>query len=1527
MLSIYLKKKHLDDDSGTSLIEVLVGIAILVLVSVALFSLFDFTLRVLWENKARLGAQAIANQHIELARNLPYSDVGTVGGIPSGTIDAVKNVTLNKISYTVKTAVIYIDDPFDGTLGGDPNDSLPTDYKRIRVEISWPFRLSSKPVVFLSDIAPNGIESETGGGTLRITAINASGLPVPQANVHIENNLLDPQVNVDLLTNDNGQVILPGALASVEGYEVTVTKSGYSTDKTYSVDPINLPTPIKPHLTVVEGSVTDSTFSIDVLSDVNVFAYADVEYTPGWWDENYRIRRRLTIQNNSTVDTMDAGYTVSFDFDHYNQVQQGDSLASGDDVRILWYTGSAWQELNRVNTTDWNNSSSDTVIRFKTQSSISPSGSDNNYFIYYGNNSPGAVLNDAKQVYQFYDDFSDEAYTYANWATSTDTWVVQGGEYRQTSTGVSTHAITGPTFTDFVVEADVRSASSNNDVGLMGRFTSGGSGSDNFYVGKPSVAPTAIGSIDNNTPVFGTTGTFIQATDTTLALAILDSGSSQYSLMASSDDGDSWTGVWSYSANSSSEFSHGMSYDASSNMIFYVFSEYDSSLDQHQLVGIPFSYDSVSMSWTAGTKTVISANSFAERPFNPDVMIYNGTIWVSYVRADSYGYHEVAVRSSSDMGLSWSSETFLSDWNTTFSDNQERKSLSGKLVVYGGQIVSVLNGARNAGWRTYNGSSWSPYASLLTNTFHNNAFSVVSDTSNLHLFYRHAGDSGRPHQYTYNGTTWSDNAISNKTINYSLSASYVSGNNKLFVLFGTPNDDTAQLYVTSYESGVWIDPEPISPSVVPIHEVYALNNQQKSGISYMVYVGGPNGSRTMYAHRIGLAELPGASSSVVAMESGGSFAPLSNSVSSFVQGTTYRVRAILYDTFVTLWNDDTMIFQGDDNTLSQGQFGLYANNTEAYYDNVLARLYVRPEPTVSGSLEEVLESSQPLPNLPVLVRGAKIIGYDGGGDPVYKYSESFTTDSNGQISLTSIEWDAYSFYVSDSVTGYDLAGVDPPDPVSVSPGTTSQVNLYFVADDNDTLRVTVLDVDNQPIQDAQVRAYNTNLSYDTTIDTLSYGQSFFTPLVNATYGIEVDKTGYIQGTDSVDVSGSSTLSIILTEEGSGPPPGNPPLAPTLGSFTNVAETSMTVNWTDNATDEDGYKIYRNTSSSKPANEIVTLGADSELYPATGLTCDTTYYWWVEAYNSSGSNDDNGSQATITCPTPPASPTMQAFSDVEQESMTVNWTDNASNEDGYRVYRNTSNTKPGSPISTLSSNTQTYTATGLTCDTTYYWWVEAYNAQGTADDTDSNATLSCPSGVLFSDTFTEGSNTTLSSHTPDTGSGWTQIIEISWYGGSTLRVHSNSDQLRKNSCQSNEGALYRTNDMMTGPDYEVRVTQINGDTGNDYNFLAARIVDANNMYAFKWNETRGQLYKRVSGTWTELGSQISGSGTPLNDGSTITLKVDGNNISVIDDGDTLISVTDNTFTSAGYAGIGMGALVGIWDDCSSQRLDNFEVEVF
>lgn len=247
---------------GMTLIDVLVGSAIMLTIFAGLFSMLRSVLVLSTIAQTKAGANALADTQAEYIRSLSYDAIGTVGGIPAGVIAETATTTLNGITYTTNVFVQYIDSEADGSGGSDSNGII-TDFKRARVGVTYTVQGQTREAIRVTDIAPPGIETTAGGGTLRVNVVNATGAAVAGATVSIENDTVSPAINLTTFSDATGTVFLPGAPAAT-GYEVTVTKSGYSTAQTYAQTAQNTnPTP--GHLTVALNQTTTGTFAVDTL--------------------------------------------------------------------------------------------------------------------------------------------------------------------------------------------------------------------------------------------------------------------------------------------------------------------------------------------------------------------------------------------------------------------------------------------------------------------------------------------------------------------------------------------------------------------------------------------------------------------------------------------------------------------------------------------------------------------------------------------------------------------------------------------------------------------------------------------------------------------------------------------------------------------------------------------------------------------------------------------------------------------------------------------------------------------------------------------------------------------------------------------------------------------------------------------------------------------------------------------------------------------------------------------------------------
>lgn len=194
-------------------------------------------------------------------------------------------------------------------------------------------------------------------------------------------------------------------------------------------------------------------------------------------------------------------------------------------------------------------------------------------------------------------------------------------------------------------------------------------------------------------------------------------------------------------------------------------------------------------------------------------------------------------------------------------------------------------------------------------------------------------------------------------------------------------------------------------------------------------------------------------------------------------------------------------------------------------------------------------------------------------------------------------------------------------------------------------------------------------------------------------------------------------------------------------------------------------------------------------------------------------------------------------------------------------------------------------------------------------------------TIFQDLFTESISTTLASHTPDTGTGWTALIQVG--AGSTLSAYAVTNTARRETGGANDGVLY-TADATYGTDnYEVSADFPDPDSGDDYCLLAARITDSDNLVLLEFNEDYFVLWKRVSGTWTQLGTN---QGAVVSANDTVSLEVNGNTVKAKVNASVQIteSISDVPGTNT-KGGLGIGAIKTSSSDMSTQDIDNFIIE--
>jgi len=176
------------------------------------------------------------------------------------------------------------------------------------------------------------------------------------------------------------------------------------------------------------------------------------------------------------------------------------------------------------------------------------------------------------------------------------------------------------------------------------------------------------------------------------------------------------------------------------------------------------------------------------------------------------------------------------------------------------------------------------------------------------------------------------------------------------------------------------------------------------------------------------------------------------------------------------------------------------------------------------------------------------------------------------------------------------------------------------------------------------------------------------------------------------------------------------------SATTASSSGIDLSWTDNSSNETGFKIERKTGSGGTYAEIATVLEGVTSYSSTGLTASTTYYYRVRAYNSDGDSSYSSAAYATTCPAAPSGLSATAASSSEID---LSWTDNSSDETGFKIERKTGSGGTYAQIGTVLAGVTSYSSIGLTASTTYYYQVRAYNSDGDSSYSSAAYATTCP----------------------------------------------------------------------------------------------------------------------------------------------------------------------------------------------------------
>ena len=274
--------------------------------------------------------------------------------------------------------------------------------------------------------------------------------------------------------------------------------------------------------------------------------------------------------------------------------------------------------------------------------------------------------------------------------------------------------------------------------------------------------------------------------------------------------------------------------------------------------------------------------------------------------------------------------------------------------------------------------------------------------------------------------------------------------------------------------------------------------------------------------------------------------------------------------------------------------------------------------------------------------------------------------------------------------------------------------------------------------------------------------------------------GYNEGVDS-NPAAPSNLQVSVTGY--------------IASSTGPTPIANLISWTA-APNALSYTIQRKVGVGGTYAAIGT--ADGTAYSDSGLAPGNNYFYEIIANNAVGSGPLSA-ELSVTTPSVPAAATGVQATTTTANSIALQWTDNANNEDGFQIYRS-SGTGALTLVASVAADTasapsvDTYTDTGLAPGVAYHYVIRTFNVSGSADSVGLDATTLLTAPRLY---FAQRSVNTAT------------VYFTAAAGATSFNVYRGTASGQETLLASNvSGSPYIDNTLQTGTTYFYDVTAVN-----------------------------------------------------------------------------------------------------------------------
>lgn len=204
------------------------------------------------------------------------------------------------------------------------------------------------------------------------------------------------------------------------------------------------------------------------------------------------------------------------------------------------------------------------------------------------------------------------------------------------------------------------------------------------------------------------------------------------------------------------------------------------------------------------------------------------------------------------------------------------------------------------------------------------------------------------------------------------------------------------------------------------------------------------------------------------------------------------------------------------------------------------------------------------------------------------------------------------------------------------------------------------------------------------------------------------------GTDPEVFLGYETL--VQTTFWTGSPTVGPNPATDLTAIIGN-QTNVHLNWTDNSTDETGFRVERKFIWDEDWSPLGNAAADATTFTDTTAALGEAYSYRVIAFDAT--DDGARSNEVEVQMQPPAEPTDLSVDPYNSSTLTLSWSDNSEGESGFGIDRSTDGTN-WSNVGNTGPDENVFIDTGLDSGSTFTYRVTALSALGSSDTSDSGS---------------------------------------------------------------------------------------------------------------------------------------------------------------------------------------------------------------